>query len=388
MGQLRKRGQTWWIRYYRDGQRFEESAGSTKKGAAIDLLKIREGDGAHGLPVTPKMGRLRFEAAAADLLNDYQANGKKTYADVKRRIDKHLAPYFGGRRMTAISTADVRAYVTQRQQATEIIRAAHTVPRTDGTRREVPEQRRAVTGVSNGEINRELTILKRMYTLAVQSGKLYTKPHIPMLKEDNVRTGFFEPEQFESVRAHLPPHLRNVAAVAYVTGWRTRSEILPLEWRQIDFEAGEVRLDAGSTKNGQARTFPMTAELRRVLEDQQGEAARLKREGIIPRYVFTKKNGARIGSFRKAWASACLAAGCPGRTPHDCRRTAVRNLVRVGIPERVAMQLTGHLTRSVFERYNIVSPGDLKDAARKLDSAGQGQKRDNQAALTVTRSAS
>jgi len=388
MGQLRKRGQTWWIRYYRDGRRFEESAGSTKKGAAIDLLKIREGDGAHGLPVTPKMGRLRFEAAAADLLNDYQANGKKTYTDVKRRIDKHLAPYFGGRRMTAISTADVRAYVTERQQATEIIRAAHTVPRKDGTRREVPEHRRAVTGVSNGEINRELTILKRMYTLAVQSGKLYTKPHIPMLKEDNVRTGFFEPEQFESVRAHLPLHLRNVAAVAYLTGWRTRSEILPLEWRQIDFEAGEVRLDAGSTKNGQARTFPMTAELRRVLEEQQGETARLKREGIIPRYVFTKKNGARIGSFRKAWAAACLAAGCPGRTPHDCRRTAVRNLVRVGIPERVAMQLTGHLTRSVFERYNIVSPGDLKDAALKLDSAGQGQKRDNQAALTVTRSAS
>ncbi len=385
MGELRQRGRVWWIRYYRDGQRFEESAGSTKKGVAIDLLKIREGDGAHGLPVTPKMGRLRFEAAAADLLNDYRANGKKTYADVKRRIDKHLARYFGGQRMTAIATADVRAYVAQRQQATEIVRAAHTVPRKDGTRREVPEHRREVSGVSNGEINRELTILKRMYTLAVQSGKLYTKPHIPMLKEDNVRTGFFEPEQFESVRAHLPLHLRNVAAVAYLTGWRTRSEILPLEWRQIDFEAGEVRLDAGSTKNGQARTFPMTAELRRVFEAQQVEADRLKGQGIIPRYVFTKKNGARIGSFRKAWASACAAAGCPGRILHDFRRTAVRNLVRVGIPERVAMQMTGHLTRSVFERYNVVSPGDLTDAARKLDAAGQGQKRDNSPLSAVTR---
>jgi hypothetical protein len=92
MGELRQRGRVWWIRYYRDGQRFEESSGSTKKGTAIDLLKIREGDGAHGLPVTPKMGRLRFEEAAADLLNDYQANGKRTYADVKRRIDKHLTP--------------------------------------------------------------------------------------------------------------------------------------------------------------------------------------------------------------------------------------------------------------------------------------------------------
>ncbi len=76
-----------------------------------------------------------------------------------------------------------------------------------------------------------------------------------------------------------------------------------------------------------------------------------------------------IGSFRKTWIAACKAAGCPGRIPHDFRRTAVRNLVRTGIPERVAMQLTGHKTRSVFERYNIVSSGDLRDAARKLDEA-------------------
>lgn len=77
----------------------------------------------------------------------------------------------------------------------------------------------------------------------------------------------------------------------------------------------------------------------------------------------------RIVSLNKAWKAACRAAGCPGKIPHDLRRTAVRNLMRAGIPERVAMQLTGHKRRSVFERYNITSPGDLRDAARLLDVA-------------------
>lgn len=84
-------------------------------------------------------------------------------------------------------------------------------------------------------------------------------------------------------------------------------------------------------------------------------------EGVSP-------NGKPIKSFRMAFRTACREAGCPGRVLHDLRRTAVRNLVRAGIPERVAMQMTGHKTRSVFERYNIVSVGDLRDAARRLDS--------------------
>jgi integrase len=270
--------------------------------------------------------------------------------------------------MTSITTADIREYIDLRQKETTVARKAFTFTARDGTPRHVPEQRRTVASVSNGEINRELTALKRMFNLAIQSGKLLQKPHIPFLKEDNVRVGFFEREQFLAVLARLPEPVRLVATFAYITGWRIDSEVLALEWRQIDFAGGEVRLDPGKTKNGEGRSFPMTRELGELLDQQRVITEKLQRRlKVVCARVFHRA-GRPIKSFRKAFRAACKEAGCPGRVLHDFRRTAVRNLVRAGIPERVAMQMTGHKTRSVFERYNIVSAGDLREAAKRLDA--------------------
>jgi integrase len=359
----------WWIKYYQNGRQMRESSGTMKETVARRMLREREGDVERGIPINPKIGRVTFEEAAEDILNDYRMNGRPFTANLERIVNKHLRPYFRSRRMISITTPDIRSYIAHRK--------GQVIETGTGDAKRTRE-------VSNAQVNRELTALKRMFSLAIEAGKLLHRPKIPLLKEDNVRTGFFEREQFESVRAHLPAHLRPLVTFMYITGWR-RNEVTSLEWRQVDFAAGEVRLDPGTTKNDEGRTFPFTTELRELLDVRHEEHERLKKTGHIEPHVFVRvvsTTGSRatrranrkprvIGNFRKTWMAASRAAGCPGRIPHDFRRTAVRNLVRAGVSERVAMTMTGHKTRAVFDRYDIVSSGDQRDAARKLDLARQ-----------------
>jgi hypothetical protein len=200
MGSIYKRGKTYWIGYLGvDGRRHLESSRSNVKDDAKRLLQLREGDIVKGIPVTPEHGRLLFETAVEDVINDYTANGRRSIDHVERRIQKHLLPYFGGRRLATITTADVRAYIAKRKADTETIRRARTIQTKAGPR-DLAEVRRAVNGASNAEINRELAILKRTFTLAIQAGRIMHRPHIPMLDEDNVRKGFFELQQMHAVR--------------------------------------------------------------------------------------------------------------------------------------------------------------------------------------------
>jgi integrase len=216
------------------------------------------------------------------------------------------------------------------------------------------------------------------------STKLMTRPKIVLLEENNVRQGFFEQAQFEGVLKHLPDDLKPIVTFAYITGWRVKSEVLPLEWHQVDFKAGTVRLEPGTTKNKEGRTFPMTKALRTLLEAQHVEREALKKRRVPIanyRWVFFRMvaNGRGgplrpmpIKSFGKAFKTACRRAGVPGRIPHDFRRTAVRNLERAGVPRSVAMRLVGHKTESVYRRYAIADERDLRVVVERLDMAASG----------------
>jgi integrase len=367
-----------WIKYTQHGRTIRESTETDNMVEARRMLRNREGLVAKGLPVTPDVGRVTFDEAVADLLNDYALNQRKSTDDTRRRIEKHIRPFFGNRRMISITTADLRAFVAKRQKDGVVVRRRRAG--------KVPPGEDAIVEVwlpvSAAELNRELTTLKRMFSLAVQAAKLHYKPHFPMLRENNVRKGFFERDQYLAVLKHLPEAMRPIVTFAYVTGWRINSEVLPLQWRQVDLAAGEVRLDPGTTKNGEGRVFYLTPELQALLQAQRDRADEIQRDlSMIVQHVFFHQPAMKDGSlgmragkgisghgFYQAWRRARSKAGCPGSIPHDFRRTAIRSMVRAGIPERVAMALSGHKTRSVFDRYNIVSDGDLRAATARLSA--------------------
>ena len=213
-----------------------------------------------------------------------------------------------------------------------------------------------------------------MFTLALQAGRLAQRPYLPSLEVRNVRTGFFEEPEFRAVLAHLPEDVKPVCELLYLTGWRV-GEVLPLTWAQVDFKAKTVRLEPGTTKNDEGRTFPFGTfpALEALLRHQweRTEALEKATARIIP-WVF-HRDGAPIRSFKKVWKNACQAAGVRGQLVHDLRRTAVRNLERAGVPRSVAMKLTGHRTESVYRRYAIVSEADLSEGVAKLAALHEAQ---------------
>ncbi len=339
----------WWIKYYVNGIPIRESTETTKETEARRILKAKEGRAATGQPMLPRMDRITYDELARDLVRHYQTTGDRDLKEAGRRL-KPLGAFFGGWRARAITPPAVTQYVAARQAST--------------TCRGTP--------TSNRTINLELGVLKKMYNLADENGRAVRVPRIRLLKEAPPRQGFFEAEQYEAVRRVLPPDLQAVVALAYTLGWRVRSEVLSLELRQVDLKAGTIRLDPGRTKNDDGRVIYLTPELIALLRDQIARVMALMRErGAVIPYLFPhlergRLQGRRRQDFVKAWKTACKRAGCAGMLKHDFRRTAVRNAVNRGVPERVAMDVTGHKTRSVFDRYHIVSPADLQEAARKL----------------------
>jgi integrase len=213
-------------------------------------------------------------------------------------------------------------------------------------------------------VNRETGALKQAFNLARKQGRLTRVPYIPMLREDNARQGFFEHADFESVVAKLPAPINDIARFAYLSGWR-RGEIVSLRWDAVDRNAREVRLR--TSKNGEGRVLPLTDGLWDLIERRWTARTIDMKDGTtkMSEFVFHREGDAVV-DFRKGWAQAFTAGRVPRKLFHDLRRTAVRNMIRAGVPQSVAMSISGHKTVSMFMRYNITSDADKIAALRKM----------------------
>lgn len=330
MGCIYRRGKTYWIKYYRHGKQYAESTHTDKLEIAKRTLKIREGEISEGKMPSICFERIKIDELIEDYLTDYRINKKKS---VKRaeRCARFILKEFRGMNAPEVTTAVIKKYI----------------------------EKRLNSGLTNATINRELSALKRAFNLAARCtpAKVSHVPYIPMLKENNVRKGFIEHEDYLALLNALPEYLKPVMKFAYFTGWR-KTEIITLRWNQVNLRDGIVRLEPGETKNSEGRTIYMEPELWDLIKQ-------LHKNRRMDSFLVFNDNGKMIGDFRKSWRKASAAAGVPDLLFHDLRRSAVRNMVRAGIPERVAMMISGHKTRSVFDRYNIVSEDDLKNAAIK-----------------------
>ena len=260
--------------------------------------------------------------------------------DVSR--SKHLLKHLGNRVAQNLGQRDIDEY--------RALRLAET------TRRGGPP--------CPATLDRELAQLKRMASYALECGRLKSNPlmHVKLLRKPNVRQSVIDEETFSKLVDAAGAEFRPILVMAYDTGMR-KGEILNLLWSQIDLKAGTVRLGAEDTKTNRARTIILTA---RALDAIKRRPRQLRSEYVF----FNPSTGKGWVNIDAPFAEARAAIGRPDLWFHDLRRSFVTNARRRGVPESVVMKMSGHRTRSVFDRYNVIEDEDIRTAVRAIE-AGQ-----------------
>jgi integrase len=320
----------WWIKFSANGRVIQKSAETESRRDALDVLKAEILKHASGEAVDS--GKVSVDDLYAVLLSDYRINGKALWW-AELNWNKHLKPFFGGMQAKNVGTDTLSRYIESRRKE----------------------------NAANGSINRELSLLQRAFMLGYESQprKVARPLRFHRLAESKPRQGFIERKAYDALTANCADlFMRTMLALAYSFGFR-KSELLTLKVSDVNLLTGTVQLR--DSKNGEARKVSLTQDAKNLL-------AACCAGKSVEDAVFTRGKGTKaVADFRGTWDKITLAAGCSGLLFHDLRRSAVRNMVRAGIPEVVCMKVSGHKTRNVFDRYNITSERDLADAAKKIE---------------------
>jgi integrase len=331
----------YYIWYYsNDGQQHRESSKSTLKQVAQEMLNARLAAMGRGERSPMEVKSVRYEDMREILLHHYMEN--KISVD-KLELDDKGNPT--GLNRTGLHLLDefFKCMPLDRID-TDVLRLYRKSRKCGGT-----------------TINRDLALLRRMIVLTVREKKLqYAIPYFPMTSESgNARQGFVEPARFNELRNAMPAELRPLTTFLYTTGCRVGAAKQIL-WSWVDLDEAIISIPDGVTKNGESIILPIDPALLTMMRKM------FRKDGA----VFVTVN------FRKAFQAACVSVKLghktgtraweyTGLTPHDLRRSAVRNSVRAGNSETVAMKISGHRTASVFRRYNITSLEDIRKAGKR-----------------------
>lgn len=338
----RKTSSIWWLKYYVKGRStpIRESSHTEDRREAVVILKRKLAEAAARPETILSSDRVTVNQLLDLVLADYKLHRRKSYGDVKSKIEKHLRPEFGGRRAEELTSAHLRSYMLRRQ----------------------------TEGAQHSSINRELAPLRKGLRLGwQQSPPLVRVPlYFPQLSEKgNIRTGILKPEEFGGLRkaCSIWPHLELALVIAFRTGIR-KGELLAMKWEHVDLENKRIMLPAVDTKNERHRILPIYAEMMPCLA-----AARIVHEQHFPGCPFViQLDGLPLRSFRRSWARACKLAGRPDLRFHDLRRSALTAMEEAGVPRKIARGISGHQTESVYLRYVIVQESAIKLAAEQLEA--------------------
>ncbi len=349
-GYAYRRGRIWSIRYSHQGRDYRESTKSEREVDAWRKLKKRWKEIGRGRFVFGE-DKVRMEELFVALELDYQNNRRRSARGLRWRL-RPLRATFGEDRAIDVTEARIERYKADRLAS--LIRTRYGI----GKRR-----------VSPATVNRELAALIRAFRLAVRQKRLSVAPAVELLKETAARQGFLEPAAFERVVSVLPADLQDVAQFAYLSGWR-KGEVQTLGWPDVDRGGERIVLRREHSKNGEPRVLPLLGNLAALIERRWAAREYQTPDGTsaLSPLVF-HRDGQPVGDFRKAWETACAAAGVSGTLFHDLRRSAVRNMDRAGVSQAVAMALSGHKTASVYRRYRIVAEDDLREALARTQAS-------------------
>ena len=335
---LRKGSPRYWIRFSANGREQRESSRSTEEKAARKLLKKRLAEVEAGTFVAGARS-LTYERLVAILKDHYRHNRRTTPSRIDR-ILKPVTEHFGGKKASQITPLALKDYHSLRKER---------------------------DNAANATILLELSLLRSAFNRAIDLGVLAFAPRFPTIDvSHNARQGVFTIAEVEALAAALPPELRGVVWVSFLTGWRLKSDVLSMTWSQV--QDGVLRLEPGKSKGGEGRSVSLDSfpQLKAVFDEQRAYTDRVQREtGRIVTHVF-HRNGHPIKTMRQAFIAATVAAKLEGKIPHDLRRSAARSMDRAGVPRSVAMQLMGLRTENVFLRYRVVIQSDLDSGAARL----------------------